>query len=111
MNKTIKDNWTKALISGDYIQGTGRLCRAEEEQDTFCCLGVLIDIEYDGDWELSPLKIGYIIKIDGITKTTHLEKRFQNKCGITDTQQNKLISLNDMRQSFKQIANWIDNNL
>jgi len=41
MNKRIKTKWIKALRSGKYKQGTGRL---KTNDGGFCCLGVLSDL-------------------------------------------------------------------
>ena len=40
MKKEIKEQWVKALRSGDYVQGTGHL----RLDNSFCCLGVLCDL-------------------------------------------------------------------
>lgn len=48
MNKTLKNKWLKALRSGEYAQGVGRL---RTNKDEFCCLGVLCDISGKGVWE------------------------------------------------------------
>lgn len=40
MKQEIKEQWTGALRSGDYNQGTGHL----REGDGYCCLGVLCDL-------------------------------------------------------------------
>lgn len=42
MNKEIKEKWITALRSGEYKQGTGYLCRAQEKE--YCCLGVLCNL-------------------------------------------------------------------
>lgn len=50
MNPEIKDEWIKALRSGDYVKGTGQLHGVETDLDTgkvthtFCCLGVLCEL-------------------------------------------------------------------
>lgn len=41
MNPDVKAQWIAALRSGDYKQGQGALRRRE---NTFCCLGVLMDL-------------------------------------------------------------------
>ena len=41
MKKEVAELWVKALRSGDYRQGFGRLRTPE---DNYCCLGVLCDI-------------------------------------------------------------------
>ena len=40
MKKELKDNWVKALRSGEYKQGRGQLCMDEK----YCCLGVLCEV-------------------------------------------------------------------
>lgn len=42
MNKKLAMKWVKALRSGEYKQGTGKL---NDGQGNFCCLGVLCEIE------------------------------------------------------------------
>jgi hypothetical protein len=42
MNHKIKEQWVKALRSGEYSQGAGRLY--DPEENSFCCLGVLCDL-------------------------------------------------------------------
>lgn len=41
MDSELKTRWIKALESGKYKKGTHYLC----ENDNYCCLGVLADIE------------------------------------------------------------------
>lgn len=40
MKKSLKDRWIKALLSGEYKQGKGRLKKGEG----YCCLGVLCEV-------------------------------------------------------------------
>ncbi len=51
MNKAAKKRWVEALLSGEYKQGYGALL---QDDGAFCPLGVLCDIEIDGDWEELP---------------------------------------------------------
>lgn len=44
MNNEVKDLWVRALRSGEYQQGDGRLVTFVEGQPKFCCLGVLTDL-------------------------------------------------------------------
>lgn len=56
MNKRIKRLWVKALRSGRYNQGTGRL----RNDDKFCCLGVLCDLhakQTGSTWQINNLGI------------------------------------------------------
>lgn len=53
--------WVKALRSGKYIQGTGRL----RVGDSYCCLGVACDISGLGEWVKGEGNIarGYTYKV------------------------------------------------
>lgn len=119
MKKNIKKRWIKALRSGEYEQGKGRL---KDEEGKYCCLGVLCDItkkETGGRWSSD----GYFMKqgskgSDGVLPLfvmnhtgikTHeglLNKEYKTKLGSRDL----LTLLNDEGLSFKQIANIIDKN-
>ena len=59
--KEIKENWLKALKSGDYTQGTGCLL----SDGKHCCIGVLCDIlpnmsiHENGEWIDGDSDVGY----------------------------------------------------
>ena len=59
MNPELKAKWLDALQSGKYKQGHSRLRNAD---DTYCCLGVLHDVAYPGDWELDKNKVCYMAR-------------------------------------------------
>lgn len=44
MNEQIKTRWVEALRSKKYKQGTGYLHNRSNEQDYYCCLGVLCEL-------------------------------------------------------------------
>jgi hypothetical protein len=44
MDKRIAKLWITALNSGKYQQGMGVLCRVEDKECQYCCLGVLCDL-------------------------------------------------------------------
>lgn len=51
MNKKLKAKWIKALTSGEYKQGAGKLRRVHRGNDLrHCCLGVLCEIS-GAKWE------------------------------------------------------------
>lgn len=54
MNQEIKAQWTAALRSGEYEQGTNRLAtlRRGGKTPAFCCLGVLCDLAVKAGLEL-----------------------------------------------------------
>lgn len=119
INPNLKQRWVKALRSGEYNQGDEYLC---DSYNNFCCLGVLADIEYDGDWikdnksdvwglrgtnrQEPETNIGF----ENICKH-FLPTNFANKCGLSIETQEDLADLNDSGDSFETIAEWIDCNL
>ena len=116
LDKKIKANWIKALLSGDYKQGSAAL-RNGNKKGGFCCLGVLADIngillnrkqgEYDDNWTC--------IKVGG--NRTDLPNNLS--FGLTRQTQAVLAEMNDgwdkgekiKPKTFKQIAAWIRKNL
>lgn len=100
MVKELKAKWCKALRSGKFKQGKGRL----KTKYGFCCLGVLRHVVNPKD-----------------TRTTGnglLVGDFALECGLDDETQRKLACLNDgneeqsiKRHSFRQIAAYIAKNL
>lgn len=44
MKPEIKKLWIDALLSGEYEQGRGVLCRVDDGKKEWCCLGVLTDL-------------------------------------------------------------------
>lgn len=44
MDTAIQADWRRALLSGKFVQGTGRLCRVNADRtEEYCCLGVLCE--------------------------------------------------------------------
>ena len=107
MNKSLKKKWTKALRSDEYVQGTNQLVTPCGDYDEFCCLGVLADVmgaEFEG-------RDGSLL-VAGTPCSTALPKPLREKAGFNFGEQSELMNLNDIeRWSFKQIADWIDENL
>jgi hypothetical protein len=103
MDKQTKKDWIKALRSGEYPQGYGKLHSSEGK---FCCLGVLCDIALDSWWELDSsgekYKLGggysYMPPIDLI------DDLGPEVCL-------RLANLNDKGKSFDEIAAYIEINL
>ena len=118
MKKDVMEQWVKALRSGDYKQGQGRL---RSLTNKFCCLGVLCDISKQGRWKVMFGEIHKYIKT-GVAGSSGLLPSFVLKwsgvksCGgefssfriIKGEKSSQLISLNDNGWSFKKIANFIE---
>lgn len=114
LSKEIKEKWIKALNSGEFKQGKYKL--HDEEEDVYCCLGVLCKIT-DG-----PLTGGFI----GLPHALHLgtdrsptistklltdeEKRILYSYGLPHyAPYVSLVGLNDNASfSFKRIAELIE---
>ncbi len=93
------NTWTAALRSGDYEQGTSRLCC----DGKFCCLGVAYDVLHDGYWHDDTWDGSSLATDAGETACWGVE---------LDIPSIKMAVLNDSRGlTFAQIADWIDENL
>lgn len=105
MDKKLKTKWVKALTSGRYEQAREAL----REGDSFCCLGVLCTVSRKGRWDNDAYVMG--TGDDEILCDGDLSNATE-KFGITKTQHNTLVRLNDKKlASFKEIAAWIRTNL
>ena len=108
MNKVIKGKWLKALRSGDYTQGIGHLKdgRKGGRNTTYCCLGVLMDIQGhsldkksssrrldDGEYDEYPS--------DVVLKEVGLRKRTADALAV----------INDDSYDFKHTTSYISKNL
>lgn len=103
--KAFKAKWLKALRSGEYKQAKSALKEKSEDGFKHCCLGVACEV----------VKAKIIVKnipgfiessqdVRGIRKVPTV---LRGSSGVA----NKLARLNDMGNSFKRIALWIDKNL
>ena len=96
MDKKLKARWIKALESGRYKQGKGRL----KKEDRYCCLGVLREV-YSPNYPKGEMGIDAGL----------LSSRLSAELGISKETQCELAHMNDgddrEQQSFEQIAQWI----
>ena len=118
--KHFKEEWVKALKSGNYTQGAGALRRENEQlidKPEYCCLGVACSVagvpeEYiSGEW----IETDYIFEMDQYSEVPEILH------GSSDD--NELVSvlstMNDTHTddtsehkfSFEDIADWIDENI
>ncbi len=111
MQKNIATKWVKALRSGEYKQGYGRLHDTETKR--YCCLGILCKI-YEKDY----VEMGERLT-NGFTLPSSIMKDFQvsspickQEKGLTIGKERyySLAESNDKRESFANIADWIENN-
>lgn len=116
MNSGYKELWLKALRSGDYSQGEGKLYNVDE--DTYCCLGVLCHAYGLSNEEIVELRSDVEQGDINSLLPPHLITHF----GLDNTLQKSLAMKNDnVKQefghfkrhvcSFEDIANWIERHL
>lgn len=106
MKKRLKNQWIKALRSGEYKQGRQRLRSSKEE---FCCLGVLCDIGLDTDWVLDAARGDWGIsrrETFGMPSDLDLQA-----LGLPSLAAWDLARLNDGGRPFSEIADWIEENV
>lgn len=99
--KEVVIRWIEVLTSGEYKQTKGYL----RNNDSFCCLGVLCDLNYkDGGakWEQE------CTYFDNQDNSEFLPRPIQDYVMLKDSDVKVLIDMNDQKgKSFHQIAKYI----
>lgn len=103
MTPKMLTNWIKALLSGEYVQGTGSL----HPNESYCCLGVLGDlqgIEWDKRYQ------GRLFEAAG---DVDLPEYYA--CGMSYDFMDALAEMNDGSfisdpHSFEEIATYLEDN-
>jgi hypothetical protein len=113
MKKSIAKKWVKALRSGAYQQGTYQLV---DENDNFCCLGVLCNLAVDegiGEWVRG--SGGWVFKTEGDVDDQVLPLEVRLWAGMSSAEgrikDDCLPNLNDTGKSFKELASIIEKNV
>ena len=112
LTKEQKAEWIAALRSGDYKQGQGRLHR--EDDDSYCCLGVLAHVCAFNSGSASYLRPESYEYNPGTWSTS--------AAFLSETMQQSLSGMNDLADmneegffehhySFSDIANYIEANV
>jgi hypothetical protein len=104
MDAQLKAKWVEALRSGEYEQARGHL--NDHKHNTFCCLGVLADIQDGIEWR--NLGCPYI---DEDCVANHGLLLPPASGGLISELQQILAEKNDEGCSFAQIADYIEENL
>lgn len=110
MDQDLINRWLAALRSDKYVQSIGAL----RNGGGFCCLGVLCDVSTDmGKWEGGQWEKGG--PTDYVWLDTHknhwsgkLPQNLREAAGLSEWDEEKLMEMNDRGQSFKKIANRIE---
>ena len=111
MKKEIKKKWLKALRSDKYIQGEGALCTTNSV-DTFCCIGVLCNVRAEGNkkryWRETDSKSDNPLELIFLGGSSVLTDSMLQWAGLTEDEQDKLAEMNDLGNSFQEIADYIE---
>lgn len=112
-NAKARREWIKALLSGDFRQARGKLCREGNKRKKFCCLGVALALE-GATFTNGSVYIGdeYVVENSG----SSLPAWLRAKLGISVDDTSTLAEMNDgdlvkdvKKHSFKKIAEHIRN--
>lgn len=105
MDKRIKTKWIKALRSGKYHQGREKLIQTDGYGDPqYCCLGVLCSVMGKTDKQIRTMR-------NGGDRNQLLSTPFAESLGIDFETQEHLASRNDNGETFKLLANYIEQKL
>jgi hypothetical protein len=108
MNPAVKLLWVAALRSGLYKQGRHYLRIKKKEDITWCCLGVLCDIQQPGIFDQVDPNAGNA-EFPYTLVTEKLPERLA--AGLIYEQTLKLARMNDVEGvGFPEIADFIDAN-
>lgn len=104
MKKELKERWIAALESGEYEKGKDALCC---DGETYCCLGVLAQIEgrMDGEFLAGTLEADDFMVLGG-------EGYIGDKWFGLDVRHHKpLIIINDDSSTFAPVIEYIKENV
>ena len=108
MDEKLKKRWVKALRSGEYEQGRGQL---RTWDGRFCCLGVLCNLIDNTAWD--PISHKWKDRELSLTDTGKAPLYdMLDELDMSREAHEYLINMNDDQEaSFKEIADWIEENL
>jgi hypothetical protein len=107
LDQNIKIKWVSALRSGKYQQGKGVL---RSSDNTYCCLGVLCDILNPEKWKYQKCNL-HISMMGWSGETSKLPLPTLGEVEMNELEMNELICMNDVGQSFAEIADFIEEKL
>lgn len=105
----LQTRWLAALRDGSYKQGKSHF---RNENNAYCCLGVVCDLSGFGEWEAGT----YVIRVrdsEELGNNYTLPKTIRDVVGLSSAQQRELAYRNDgldifPRHTFPEIADVIE---
>lgn len=104
MNPEVKEKWVAALRSGKYKQVEGRL--RSDTGDSYCCLGVLCDVNNPRQWKSDDGYYVYLYK--STVGNDLLPLALKGELEIDEIVEEFLSNWNDDGIGFDAIADWIE---
>jgi hypothetical protein len=102
--KSLRAAWLKALRSGKYKQGTGKL---RNKLDQYCCFGVVCDISGLGRW--AGRSEDYLYSIESEISSEWLPISLSTLLDLDVATKTNLIYMNDKYQkTFTEIAAYLE---
>ena len=123
MNPWVKRKWVRALRSGEYQQADGTLVNGSPEEASYCCLAVLLaEARPESFYTNSPKYSNWNPTYLEVKESeTHVDDENGQMDLIADDlaiiygvdldTQKALAEMNDNREPFADIADWIEENL
>jgi len=121
MKRSFRDNWSKALRSGEFEQGKGLLCMTYPGLGkTYCCLGVRCELDVrEGKMtkEDSSLGVAYNgvrtvyseLNLPHSVSSGMLDSNTLLRWGLPESVHSHLIQMNDDKnRTFENIAAFLD---
>ena len=106
------EKWVKSLRSGDYKQGTSQLYNAYD--GSYCCLGLACKIAGHTNNIQKYGKLGYIDHYNSKIRRSAMFPNVPNELyggeGLNEILPFILADMNDNKNSFSEIADWIEKN-
>lgn len=108
MNKWVKKKWIKALKSGEYDKGKGRLASQRGDSWEYCCLGVLV-CEMAPEFAREEGKVLFVGT--EYNSSSYLPDDLAVMWGLDRNAQDVLSMKNDFDGTFCGVIAYIEDNL
>lgn len=112
MNALLRQSWTTALRSGQYIQAHGSLRIQTPTEIRHCAMGVLMNL-VGSEWRWKQLAHRTVGPFGHETTycSASLPPEILGEVGLSERQHSLIASLNDYGATFNQIADIIDRDI
>jgi len=112
-----KETWIEGLTSGNYNQIEGVFYDSDKDNCGYCAIGVALShcLNIDDSYLDNKLSISNVVEESFLSeRELTIPWSFNHKVAYSDSEllEDEIMGMNDSeRWSFKEIAEWIDNNV